>query len=197
MPEGLSPPTVVLITQGYSFSWQLPSRPNGIITRYTLYIGNSAIYNSTHADSVNITGAVVTTSQTYYLEAYNSAGSVTSDILTLDPIPDIGATETTVAGFTIGEAVGVIVVVATVIIVLFLILMSVVTVSRLRKKNEKPPTFLSHDFKSELTGVVSFPSLVSEMLAWLFPSWDHYIAYFREWLYGRLLADSGDHSHHH
>lgn len=152
-PEGLAPPTVVLITRGYSFSWQLPTRPNGIITRYTLYLGSSAIYNGSRTDSINITGAVVTTPQTYHLEAHNSAGYVTSETRTLDPIPEVAATETTFVGFNIGEAIGVVIAVATVILVLLILVMVAVTVSRSRKKEKLPP-FLSHDFKSERVGVV-------------------------------------------
>ena len=152
-PEGLAPPTVVLITRGYSFSWLPPTRPNGIITRYTLFLGSSAIYNSSHDDSVNITGAVVTSSQTYHLEAHNSAGSVVSETRTLDPIPEIGTSKATLVGFTIGEAIGVIVAVATVIVVLLLLVMVAVSVTRSRK-TEKQPSFLSHNFKVEQAGVV-------------------------------------------
>lgn len=152
-PEGLAPPTAVLITRGYSFSWQQPTRPNGIITRYTLFLGSSPIYNSSHADSVNITGAVVTSQQSYHLEAHNSAGSVVSETRTLDPIPEVSTGEVTVIGFTIGEAVGVIIAVATVIIVLLLLLMVAVSVTKSRK-TEKPPAFLSHNFKVEQAGVV-------------------------------------------
>ena len=155
MPEGLSPPMVQIITQGYSFSWQPPTHPNGIITRYTLYIGGLAIYNSTHADSVIISGVVVHAPQPYYLEAHNSAGTVASDTRVLEPIPELSNPEATVAGFTIGEAIGVIIAVATVIIVLMLVVMVAVTVRRSRKV-EKPPAFLSHDFKKEHAGVVGF-----------------------------------------
>ena len=154
VPEGLAPPTAVLIAHGYSFSWQLPARPNGIITRFTLYIGNSAIYNSSHAETVNITGATVTTPQTYYLEAHNSAGTAVSETRILDPIPEISYPEATVANLTIGQSVGVIVAVATALVIIMLLLMLLVTVGRLRK-TEKPPSFLSHDFEIEKAGVVS------------------------------------------
>ena len=154
VPEGLAPPTVMLIAHGYSFAWQLPARPNGIITRFTLYIGNSAVYNSTHTETVNITGAVVTTPQIYFLEAHNSAGSVVSETRVLDPLPEISYPEATIANLTIGQAVGVIVAVATALIILLLLLMLLATVTRLRK-TEKPPAFLSHDFEIEKVGVVS------------------------------------------
>lgn len=154
MPEGLAPPTVVLITHGYSFSWQLPTHPNGIITRFTLYIGSSAIYNGT-ALSANITGVVVTSPQTYFLEAHNSAGTAVSETRTLDPFPEVSDPEVTIVGLTIGQAVGVIVAVATILLVVLLLLMFVTTVSRLRKK-DKPPAFLSHDFEVEKARVVCF-----------------------------------------
>ena len=152
VPEGLAPPTVMFITNGYQFSWQLPSRPNGIITHYTLYIGSSPIYNGS-AMSVNITGVVIATVQTYHLEAHNSAGTAASETRTLDPLPEVSDPQATIVSLSIGQAVGVVISVATVLVIVLLLLMAVVQVSRMKRK-EKPPAFLSHDFEFEKAGVV-------------------------------------------
>ena len=155
VPEGLAPPTVMFITNGYQFSWQLPSLPNGIITHYTLYIGTSPIYNGS-AMSVNITGVVIATVQTYHLEAHNSAGAAASETRTLDPLPEVSDPQAaTIVNLTIGQAVGVVIGVAAVLVIVLILLMAIVQISRMRRK-EKPPAFLSHDFEFEKAGVVRF-----------------------------------------
>lgn len=144
----------MFITNGYQFSWQLPSLPNGIITHYTLYIGTSPIYNGS-ALSVNITGVVIATVQTYHLEAHNSAGAAASETRTLDPLPEVSDPQAAIVNLTIGQAVGVVIAVVAVLVIVLILLMAVVQISRMRRK-EKPPAFLSHDFEFEKAGVVRF-----------------------------------------
>ena len=102
---------------------------------------------------MNITGVAIAAPQSYYLEAYNSAGAASSETQTLEPLPEVTDPEATVARLTIGQAVGVVTAVAVVLVVLLLLVMFVATVSR-RMRTEKQPAFLSHNFEPEKAGVV-------------------------------------------
>lgn len=152
-PDGLDLPTYEYFESGVLFMWKLPGNPNGIITHYTLYIGNVVVFNGSslsHAQQVDFTQPM-----NYSIEAFNSAGSTMSEFGVV--IPPSQTTSTLAPGLSV--AITDLIIIAAVLTVAILIaLLSAMACGMVRVRQavkEKPPSFLSLNFSSEIDGVVS------------------------------------------
>lgn len=101
-PTGLAPPTLVVLgPSSILVRWQLPTNPNGVITRFELrqLLGVGSTFQVVFVDSdftnfeleTTITGLLPNTLYTFQLLAFNAGGSVNSptvQALTLEDIPD-------------------------------------------------------------------------------------------------------------
>ena len=153
VPEGLEVPMYAYFERGVNFMWNLPASPNGVITHYTLYLGNVVIYNGTslsHALEVDFTQPM-----NYSLKAFNSAGSVTSDFGIVIPPTPITASLTPRLNVAITDIIIISAVLTIVVLVVLLSAMAYGTVRVRQAVKEKPPSFISLNFSTEIDGVVS------------------------------------------
>lgn len=151
-PEGLQLPTYTYFERGVNFMWNLPASPNGVISHYTLYLGNVVIYNGTslsHALEVDFTQPM-----NYSLEAFNSAGSVASDIGIVIPPTPFTVALTPTLNIAITDIIAISAVLTIVVLVVLLSAMAYGTVRVRQAAKEKPPSFVSLNFSTEIDGVV-------------------------------------------
>ena len=95
-PTGFIMPVVSALSfSSISLMWEMPSNPNGVISRYSITIspsGISLVISGTETQLTrNITGLLPFTNYTVTVEACNSAGCVSnsSDVLTLEHTPQV------------------------------------------------------------------------------------------------------------
>ena len=151
-PEGVNIPTYSYFERVH-FSWSLPTTPNGIITHYTLYIGGVIIYNG--SSLARTLQSDITQPLNYSLEAHNSAGSTISEIGVV--IPPSPVTITRAPGLSVAIT-DFIIIAAVLTVSVLIVLLSAMTYGMVRIRQaakEKPPSFLSLNFSTEIDGVVS------------------------------------------
>ena len=153
-PDGVQTPTFAHAPGQVQFTWRLPSSPNGIIIRYTLYLGLEVVYNSTQMLFTLIRN--ISQPANYTLEAHNLAGSAISNVGLLSVSPFL------VGGLRPGISVGItdaIIVCVVLTVVVLLVLLSILAAGMCRHRwgaKKKIPEFLSRDFSVENTAVVSW-----------------------------------------
>lgn len=146
-PTGIASPSYQYKLNDVIFMWSLPTLPNGIITHYTLYIDSRLLYNGS---VLSFTHTQLTPrALNFSLEAHNSAGTGSSDIALASPSPSG-------VSLAVEEAI-IICVAASAFIISVLLAIMLCGMARRRRvvKEKKRPAFLSHNFESEITGVVS------------------------------------------
>ena len=152
-PEQVNIPSYSYFESGVHFSWSLPSRPNGIITHYTLYIDNVMIYNG--SSLVRTLQLDITQPLNFSLEAHNSAGSSTSETGIVTPPTSVSVTRSPGLSVAITDF---IIIAAVLTVSALILLLSAMTYGMVRIRQaakERPPSFLSSDFITENLGVVS------------------------------------------
>ena len=152
-PEGVNIPTYSYFERGVHFSWSLPTTPNGIITHYTLYVSSVVIYNG--SSLARTLQSDITQPLNYSLEAHNSAGSTISETGVV--IPPSPVTITRAPGLSVAIT-DFIIIAAVLTVSVLIVLLSAMTYGMVRIRQaakEKPPSFLSLNFSTEIDGVVS------------------------------------------
>ncbi|KAM9466939.1 usherin [Clarias gariepinus] len=81
-PEDILPPRAVPHPDSLSVYWEVPRKPNGVLTHYTLYKEHTPIYQGNDT-AFNITGLGVYTPHTLLLSACTEAGCTNSSVVTL------------------------------------------------------------------------------------------------------------------
>ena len=152
-PEGLATPTYTYFEGAAHFMWGLPSSPNGVITHYTLYVNGKVVFNGTSLS--HLYDEEFDQQANYSLEAYNSAGSVRSDLGVLIPPSPMTATLSPRLSVAITDL---IIISAVLTVCVLIVLLSAMGYGMIRVRQaakEKPPSFLSLNFSTENDGVVS------------------------------------------